>query len=120
MADNFRTLKLLSELRNKDTYNNISYGVEKKDDYTMSIWKGIVIDKYGELTTLRIYCGKNYPKESPIVELVSTKNKKVHTMFIKKYGDMICLKKEYLKKWIPASNMAGVLINFKKIVDKYS
>ena len=120
MTDNFRTLKLVNELRNQDKYDKISYGLEKKEDITMSIWKGIVIDKHGNLTTLRIYCGKNYPKTPPIVELISTKNKKVPTMFVKKYGDMLCLKKGYLKKWIPASTIADIMIDFKNVINKHN
>jgi ubiquitin-conjugating enzyme E2 variant len=77
-----RNFRLLDELEKGEKGlgdPNVSYGLERGDDNTLSSWMGMIQgppggSHEGRLYSISIFCGPNYPAEAPRVRFVTRIN----------------------------------------------
>jgi ubiquitin-conjugating enzyme E2 variant len=77
-----RTFRLYDELEKGEKGlgdQSVSYGLDKGDDQTFTMWNGTIVGPPstnfdGRIYFLNITCGENYPKEQPQVKFCSKIN----------------------------------------------
>ena len=106
-----RSFKLLEELDNRSNYTGISYGLDDPNDSTLTKWTAMVIDSAGRMSSFIIICDLTYPLNCPLVELMSTENSKVKSLFTKKNNKLV-LKSSLsaIKNWTLQSSIANILL----------
>ncbi|CAG9324405.1 MMS2_2 [Blepharisma stoltei] len=76
---NFRLLDELEKGEHGLGDPNVSYGLDRGDDITLSSWTGMIIGPPGgvhenRMYQVRFHCGPNYPQEAPQVQFITKIN----------------------------------------------
>ena len=107
-----RNFKLLDELDNVKKYNNISYGLTSNDDNLMHSWNGTIFHNNGDISTLEIYVGDDYPTKPPTVKLLeyndeSNQGCRLARLFNK--NRELSSTFNIIKNWSPAFSIGDIL-----------
>jgi ubiquitin-conjugating enzyme E2 variant len=120
-----RNFKLLDELEEAEKGSkaaaDISLGLARADDMTMSDWQASIFAAAGgagevRMWTLKLHCCASYPKVAPTVAFTS----KIVMDGVDAKGAIAAAKVPYLASWSPSKTMHGLLTEIKGLIGKAS
>jgi ubiquitin-conjugating enzyme E2 variant len=119
-----RNFKLLDELEEAEKGSksaaDISLGLMRADDMTMSDWQASIFVGSGggevRMWTLKIHCCANYPKVAPQISFLS----KIIMDGVDGKGNLAVAKVPYLASWNASKTMHGALTEIKGLISKAS
>ena len=118
-----RNFKLLDELEEAEKGSksaaDISLGLSRADDMTMSDWQASIFVAAGgagevRMWTLKLHCCANYPKVAPAIAFTS----KIVMDGVDAKGALAAAKVPYLASWNPSKTMHGALSEIKGLISK--
>ncbi|OMJ80436.1 hypothetical protein SteCoe_19283 [Stentor coeruleus] len=114
-----RNFRLLDELEKGEKGlgdPNVSYGLERGDDNTLSNWMGMIQgppggSHEGRLYSVSIHCGPNYPQEAPRVRFVCRINMNCVNQ---NNGNVDPHAFRIIGNWNPTYSMETILVELRK------
>ena len=95
---------------------NVSYGLERGDDNTLSSWNGMIQGPPGSthearLYSVSIFCGPNYPNEAPRVRFLTRINMNCVNQ---NNGNVDPRSFKTLGNWNPSFSLETILVELRK------
>ncbi len=121
-ARNFKLLEELEEAeKGSKSAADISLGLARADDMTMTDWQASIFVAAGgagevRMWTLKLHCCANYPKAAPTIAFTS----KIVMDGVDAKGNLAAAKVPYLATWNATKTMHGALTDIKGLISRAS
>ena len=121
-ARNFKLLEELEEAeKGSKSAADISLGLARADDMTMTDWQASIFVAAGgvgevRMWTLKLHCDASYPKTAPAIAFTS----KIVMDGVDAKGNLAAAKVPYLASWNTSKTMHGALMDIKGLILKAS